>query len=247
MKLTFLKIALVCCVAFIGIQTNAQDILKMTPVEFKEFVQKADGTIFYDNLGVTMAIGQEGNIASQLQSGVSSDRAVYDNLQLCYRMYKGYTCVPQYVVEYVLAHFSDYQNYYANTLSKTGDVNDALAAFLLLTRFNGKCKAVNKSYEKFVAVCDNFNEDEANDIVADNGKNNGYKGAALMLLTAQLVNRISAGTIGELSDKTKKNLIKTYERVVKECEKALKKNNPQYNQYVSQYKEMFELVLNRLK
>ena len=233
--------------AFIGIQTNAQDILKMTPVEFKEFVQKADGTIFYDNLGVTMAIGQEGNIASQLQNGGSSDRAVYDNLQLCHRMYKDYSCVPQYVVEYVLAHYDSYQSYYANTLSKTGNVNDAAAAFLLLTGFNGKCKAVNKSYEKFIAVCDNFNEDDANAIVADKGKNNGYRGAALMLLTAQLVNRISACTVGELSDKTKKNLVKTYDGVVKECEKVLKKNNPQYNQYVSQYKEMFELVLNRLK
>lgn len=247
MKQSLLKIALVSCVAFIGIQTNAQDILKMTPVEFKEYVQKTDGSIFYDNLGVTMAIGQEGNIANQLKKGGSSDRAVYDNLQLCYRMYKDYTCVPQYVVEYVLAHFGDYQNYYANTLSKTGDVNDAAAAFLLLTGFNGKCKAVNKSYEKFIAVCDNFSEDEANDIVADKGKNNGYKGAALMLLTAQLVNRISAGTVGELSDKTKKNLVKTYDGVVKECDKVLKKNNSQYNQYVSQYKEMFELVLNRLK
>ncbi|MBR1633231.1 MAG: hypothetical protein IJ686_05700 [Bacteroidales bacterium] len=247
MKRFILKLALVGTLAFIGIQAKAQDILKMTPGEFKEYVQKMDGSIFYDNLGVTMAIGQQGNIAHQLKNGGSSDRAVYENLQMCYRMYKDYPCVPQYVVEYVLSHFDQYKNYYVNTLIASGDINDAAAANLLLTGFNNKCKAVNKSYEKFVKVCDDFNIDDANEIVADKGKNNGYRGATLMLLTAQLINKISDGSIGELSDKTKKNLTKTFGGIVSECDKALKKNNPQYNQYVSQYKEMFDLVVSRLK
>jgi hypothetical protein len=245
MKKQILKIAVVGCLTLIGADSYAQDLLSMTPAEYKEYIVQCDGQMYFDDLGMTMSIAKEGNIASQLRS--STDGQIYDGLQLCYRMYKDLSSVPQYVVEYVLANFETYENYYVSTLSKTGDVNDAAAAFLLLTGFNGRCKAVNKSFEKFCEVCDDFTEDAANSIVADKGKKNGYRGAGLMLLTSQLVKRIQNGTIAELSDKTKKNLVKTYDGIVKECDKALKKNNPEYNQYLPPYKEMYELVLNSLK
>ena len=246
MKKTIVKLISLSFLALIGLTTNAQNPIELSPAEFKEYIDKNDGTIFFDNYGLAMEIGEAGIIKNQLNNGGSSDRAVYDNLQLCQRMYKNFDCIPHYVSKYVDDHFDSYQSYYTNYLSKNGDVNDAAAAMILLTGFNSKCRGSLKSYDKFSKLCENFTIEGAYDIVKDNGKNNDYRGATFYMLTGQLLKKIKDNTLGEIPDKTKKNLIKVYESMVKDCNKVIKKNDPLY-QDMPTYLEMYELVLNSLK
>lgn len=239
------KILLIAVMAFVGTKISAQDISNMTSAQFKALVDSNDGVGFFDRLGVQMTIGGKDELEQMFKLG-SSDGAVYEILQGCQRLYKGLPYVPQFVVDYYLSHFEQYQKYYATTLSKTGDVNDAAAAFILLTAFNSKCKAIDKSYRAFSDLCRNFTVDAAYAIVSDDGKNNAYRGATLLYLSSELLKMSQSGTLSNISPKVKKGLLKVYDSVVKECDKALKQDNPAYNQYVSQYKDMYEYLLNKL-
>lgn len=244
MKKTHLLIALAFAFS-LSSSANAQDALSLTPKDFKQVIIQMDGLSYYDNLGIQMSFGQDGNIKEQLLNGKDSDSEVYDKLQSCQRLFSGLTSIPLYVASYYTSHFGQYSEYYAKTLSKSGNTNDAAAAFLLLTTFNGKCKSVLKDYESFCDLMDNFSEDSACKIIMD--KKHAYNGSTLMILSITLANKVRDGSIESIPSKTKSNLIKAYENVLKECEKALKKNNTQYNEFLTQNKDLYTLILNKLK
>ena len=246
MKKAIVKLICLSCFALLGVSSVAQNPYELSPAEFKDYVDANDGSVFFDNYGLAMGIGEAGNIKKQLEDGGSSDKAIYENLQLCQSMYKSVDCIPHYVAIYVTNNFDAYQSYYSNYLSKNGDVNDAAAALLLLTGFNGKCKGSLKSYDKFSKLCANYTTEGAYDIVKDSGKNNDYRGATFCLLSGQLLKMVKSNTISEIPDKTKKNLIKVYESLLKDCNKINKKNDPLYEDMPS-YIELYELILNSLK
>ena len=247
MRHVFISILVHLCGFLCCINASAQQVVAPSPSEFKDIIDQYDGQMYYDDLGVQMYIGQDGDIRSNLSNSGSSDREVYDNLQLCQRMYKKFNCIPQYVVSYFLTHFKQYQSYYLNTLSKTGDINDAAAVFILLTSFNSKCKSCEKSYQKFAEVAENFDAESASKIVLDSSNGNSYRGATLMMLSIQLKELFKNGAISDISSKTKNNLIKAYESVLRDCEKVSKKNDSAYNESLNENSELYTLILNTLK
>lgn len=234
MKNLILNVFTLSCLALIGVNSFAQESIPDAK-QFKESVDNSDTEGYYDRLGVFLTFTPRDSkeiIIGRLQRNTSSDKEIYDNIVYCQEQYEGSTYIPQYIADYYVNNRTQYTKYY---ITNTPEHSRSMS----LIEFTHKCDASKKSYQAFSDLCENFSIDTACKIVSKDNGDNMYRGATLMCLTLQLTKMAQEGSMSTISSNTKKVLLKVYNNVVKDCERAANPN-AEKNKLFAQLKENYE-------